>query len=77
MTVPGEGIGIALKVQDGVTRAGDAAAVRVLDLLGLLNDEEARALGSFRSSEVRNTLGQKVGEMAANFDLELEGSARA
>jgi L-asparaginase II len=69
MTIPGEGLGIALKVQDGGRRAGDSAAVRVLDLLGLLNDREAQALEPFRTSLIRNTLGEEVGEVSANFQL--------
>jgi L-asparaginase II len=75
MTIPEEGLGIALKVQDGGMRAGDAAAVRVLDLLGLLNHHEAQSLGPFRASVVRNTLGEEVGEVSANFDLVSGGRA--
>jgi L-asparaginase II len=69
MAVPEAGLGIALKVQDGGIRAGDAAAVRILDLLGLLEDGEAEALEGFRRSIVRNTLGEAVGEITANFSL--------
>ena len=70
VAVPEEGLGIAVKVQDGGIRAGDAAAVRVLDQLGLLNPSEARKLEAFRCSPIHNTLGETVGELSANFTLE-------
>lgn len=70
ISVPGEGLGIAVKVEDGGIRAGDAAAVRVLDLFGLLETDEAKALHGFRKTVIRNTLGEDVGELSANFDLE-------
>ena len=70
MAVPGEGLGIALKVQDGGIRAGDAAAVRTLDLLGLLEPEESTVLESFRRGVLRNTLGEEVGEVFADFEFD-------
>jgi len=69
VTVPEEGLGLAVKVQDGGIRAGDAAAVRVLELMGLLTGKEQEALEGFRRSIVRNTLGEAVGEISANFSL--------
>jgi L-asparaginase II len=75
MTVPEEGLGIAVKVQDGGLRAGDAAAVRVLNLLGLLDPEEAESLEGFRRSIVQNTLDEEVGEISANFSLTPGGGA--
>ena len=71
VTVPEEGLGIAVKVEDGGIRAGDAAAVRVLDLFGLLKPAEEEALEGFRRTVVRNTLDDEVGEISANFDLSL------
>jgi len=70
ITIPSEGLGVALKIQDGGIRAGDAATVRVLDLLGVLDTEEAQALEVFRRCPVHNTLGERVGEIFANFTLE-------
>ena len=69
VAVPGEGLGIAVKVQDGGIRAGDAAAIRVLDLMGLLSPGEGEALEGFRRPIIRNTLGEVVGELSANFSL--------
>ena len=70
VSVPEEGLGVAVKVEDGGIRAGDSAAVRVLDLFGLLESHEAEALHGFRRTVIRNTLGESVGELSANFDLE-------
>lgn len=70
ITIPGEGLGIAVKVQDGGIRAGDAAAIRVLDQMGLLGSEEGRLLEGYRRPILRNTLGDVVGEISANFSLD-------
>jgi L-asparaginase II len=70
VSVPEEGLGVAVKVEDGGIRAGDSAAVRVLELFGLLQPQEVEALHGFRRTVLRNTLGEDVGEISANFDLE-------
>lgn len=70
VAIPEEGLGIAVKVQDGGTRAGDAATLRVLDQMGLLGQDEGRSLERFRTSIVRNTLNEAVGEISADFVLE-------
>jgi L-asparaginase II len=75
VAVPEEGLGIGLKVEDGGGRAGDAAVIRVLDLLGLLDQREGEALDRFRRKEIRNTLGEVVGEVRANFTFKTRGSA--
>jgi L-asparaginase II len=74
MVVPQEGLGIALKVQDGGIRAGDAAAIRALDLLGLLEPEEAQALEGFRRGPLFNTLGEEVGAVYADYSFESAGA---
>jgi L-asparaginase II len=71
VAVPERCLGFALKVDDGGGgRAGDPAVVRVLDELGLLSPEEAAALEAFRRPQLRNTLGEVVGEVRAAFGLE-------
>ena len=70
IAVPEEGLGLALKVEDGSMQAGDVAVVRMLDQLGILTPDEARGLDAFRRLEVRNTLGEKVGEMEGTFVLQ-------
>lgn len=69
IALPEEGMGLALKVQDGSMKAGDVAVVRVLDRLGLLDPEEAAALEPFRRVEMTNTRGEVVGTMEATFQL--------
>lgn len=70
VSIPEEGLGVAVKVEDGGIRAGDSAAVRVLELAGLLHPGEVEVLHGFRRTVLRNTLGEDVGEISANFDLE-------
>jgi len=70
VSAPEEGLGVAVKVEDGGIRAGDSAAVRVLERFGLLQSQEVEALHGFRRTVLRNTLGEDVGEISANFDLE-------
>jgi L-asparaginase II len=67
--VPGSGMGVALKVLDGAKRASDAALLRVLELLGLLEPADMEALAAFGAPVVRNTRGDPVGVLAARFDV--------
>ncbi|NBC31430.1 MAG: asparaginase [Alphaproteobacteria bacterium] len=43
--LPGEGLGIALKIDDGATRASEAAMAALLRETGVLDDEELTAAG--------------------------------
>jgi L-asparaginase II len=67
---PGDGLGLAVKVEDGGMRAGDPAVIRALDQLGLLRPQEGDALGSFRKQDIRNSRGEIVGEMRGTFVFE-------
>ena len=58
--VPEAGLGIALKIDDGATRASETAMAAVLDKLGLLGDDAA-ALALLRAP-VTNTRSATVGE---------------
>jgi L-asparaginase II len=69
IAIPGEGLGFALKVEDGGMRAGDPAVMRALDDLGLLGPEESEALHAFRRPEIRNSRGEIVGEMRGTFSF--------
>jgi L-asparaginase II len=69
------GIGVALKVLDGARRAADAALVRVLELLGVLDADDVESLGDFAAPLLRNTRGEIVGELNAHFGLELRDAA--
>lgn len=68
--LPGSGLGLALKVEDGGRRASRAALLRALSLLGILEQEVEEALASFARPPVLNTLGDRVGEVRATFGLE-------
>jgi L-asparaginase II len=62
--VPDLGLGLALKVEDGATRAAEAALLALLDHVGAL-DETARAtLAPFREPQLRNGAGLAVGRVA-------------
>lgn len=62
-------LGLALKVEDGGERARDAAAVRALAGLGLLDEAAPGAAGLARTA-LTNHAGLEVGEVRAAFELE-------
>jgi L-asparaginase II len=64
--VPDRGIGVALKIEDGASRAADPAIVRVLALLDLLDPDEVPA---FARPPVLGG-GRPVGELVAGFSLD-------
>ncbi len=57
--LPGEGLGFALKVDDGAGRAAEAVAGQLLKRLGLISDDEAKLL----ARTLRNRAGTAVGEV--------------
>jgi L-asparaginase II len=67
---PGAELGVALKVEDGASRAAEAAVVSVLRLLALVTDEEMGELERFAEPPVRNTRGEVVGAVRARIMLE-------
>lgn len=65
-----EGLGVALKVEDGARRAADVALVRILEQLGALGGDVVEgALSAFHAPAVRNTRGERVGALEARFDV--------
>ncbi len=68
--LPGQCIGVAVKVEDGAQRAKDPALLRVLHGLGVLDDDDLDALEDHARPVVVNTLGVRVGELRADFELE-------
>lgn len=62
----GRGIGIALKVEDGGTRALAPAVVAALAQLGILDAAQAAALAEYARPEVRNHRGLLVGRIEAD-----------
>ncbi len=58
-----QGIGLALKVEDGAVRAQYPALLRLLQLLGALPEQLPPRLADFSRTRVRNTRGETVGEV--------------
>jgi len=66
--LPDQGLGIALKIDDGATRAAETAMAKVLTLLGAA-DEEAPAIAKHTRPSVRNWRGDIVGERRTTASL--------
>lgn len=67
--LPGLGLGIALKVEDGTARAGPVAMGALLRHVGALGEDEAKALAGHLRPPLVNRRGFAVGEVrpAAGF----------
>jgi L-asparaginase II len=63
--VPGAGLGVALKIQDGQARARMPALLGVLSAVGLLDADERQALSDLAGPPVRNSTGAIVGRVQA------------
>jgi L-asparaginase II len=68
--VPTQGLGVALKVQDGARRAADVALVAVLEELDLLSTAERKRLAAWRAPVLRNTRDEVVGGVSSEIALE-------
>jgi L-asparaginase II len=62
--VPGRGIGLALKAQDGATRASEVALIAVLSRLGALDNAARQAVARFAEPAVTTRLGANAGRIA-------------
>jgi L-asparaginase II len=67
-TLTRSGLGVALKVADGGSRAGRAALVRILHQLDALSPTASRRLRSYARPSVTGG-GRPVGELVAEVDL--------
>jgi L-asparaginase II len=63
--LPERGWGLAVKVEDGATRAVGPAVIEVLDHLGVLSDAERGRLEALRVPKLRNVAGLEVGRIEA------------
>lgn len=63
------GLGIALKIEDGSPRATSAAAVEVLNQLGLLTIEQKEQLREYHYPPLENARKEKIGELSPAFIL--------
>jgi L-asparaginase II len=64
------GLGIAIKIADGATRALQTATYSVLDQLGLLDDTQRARLAHYRQPALTNVRGTKVGDIRAVLTLQ-------
>ncbi len=64
---PAEGIGVALKVEDGAWRAAPPAVLAVLSEVGLLSADEAGDLSEFGAPVQINTVGARVGHVSVDL----------
>jgi L-asparaginase II len=65
LAVPAARLGIAVKCEDGQSRAMGPAVVALLEHLGELSPGEVEALAEWRSPVVRNAAGHDVGRIEA------------
>ena len=63
VALPGLGLGVAIKVDDGARRAAEVAAAAVLRRLGAIDDGLAERLAGFLAAPVVNHAGAKVAEV--------------
>ena len=68
VAIVGEGIGIAVKVEDGAQRAQFPAVLAVLQHYGALPADLPARLGDFMRRQLRNTRGEVVGEVRPQGD---------
>jgi L-asparaginase II len=66
--LPERGLGIALKIDDGATRAAETAMAKVLTLLGVADDASPK-LAKHLHPAIRNWRGDEVGERHATEAL--------
>ena len=57
------GLGFAVKVEDGATRAQYPAVLRMLEYLGALPERLSPRLAEYARTRIRNTRGEVVGEL--------------
>ena len=69
ISVPERGWGIALKIEDGQTRAVGPAVVEVLNQIGLLSSEENEKLTQHARRKLKNYRGEIIGEVRPAFAL--------
>jgi L-asparaginase II len=69
-----QGLGLALKIEDGEDRrARPTVVIESLRQLGVLEGEALAALAPYASFPVRNHRGEQVGEVRPSFDLKFVG----
>lgn len=67
--IPELGLGFALKVDDGATRAAEVATGQILRKLGIISDTHATSLAELIEPPLFNRAGTKVGQVRAAKDM--------
>lgn len=68
-----QGLGLALKIEDGDDkRARPTVVIESLRQLGVLRDESLEAVAKYAFFPVKNRRGDVVGEITASFDLKVK-----
>lgn len=70
VTIPGSGLALASKIEDGNQRANYPAVTEALMQLGWLSQEESERLSSFHHPVVKNWAGTEVGRIVPVFKLD-------
>jgi L-asparaginase II len=68
--LPGLGLGLALKVEDGAGRASEVAVGALLVRLGAIDERQRSALAPLLRPKVKNVAGREVGEIRPAAALE-------
>lgn len=69
LTIPEQGLGFVLKIEDGNIRALYPAVIEALKQLNLLSESEVNDLASFHTPAVHNWQGTEVGIIRPYFQL--------
>jgi L-asparaginase II len=69
--VPGAELGVALKVEDGSSRAVAPAILAVLRQLDLISEDDLGALGAHAYPDLYNTCGEVVGQIRPRLSLRI------
>ncbi|WP_458122347.1 asparaginase [Paenibacillus sp. Z6-24] len=69
MALPKQGLGIAIKIDDGNRRGAYPAAVEILEQLGVLEDQDRAALAEFHKPIQKNNRDEEAGRLIPVFRL--------
>jgi L-asparaginase II len=67
--IPGQRLGVAIKVEDGATRASEPALLATLRRLDAITDAHLTTLARYAQPSILNTRGEIVGAIEARVDL--------
>ncbi len=66
-----EGLGVAVKIEDGQARALNPTIIAVLEQMGLIPAEAGEVLAAYRQQPILNHLKQEVGQIRPVFSLKV------